>query len=311
VPLTYLGKDPVVIPEGAHVVVSAVRNEILRLPYLVAYYRALGFDRFLFADNNSNDGTREFLLMQPDCFVFGTEDSYLKAWVGLAWINELLYRFGDLHWCLVADADEMLVWPGSENETIGSLTARLDALNASLVAAPLLDMYSDKPFGEIGYRQGMPFLEACPYFDRGPYRTVASPHFPYREIVGGVRARALRSVGAAFHPPLLTKVPLVKWRKGYWFTASTHRLTPELKLAPLRGALLHFKMFDDLPEKCRIEVERREHFAGAREYRALGQAIRKRGGRSFFSEEHSVRYAGTEQLVALGIMSTERAFEDV
>jgi hypothetical protein len=104
-------------------------------------------------------------------------------------------------------------------------------------------------------------------------------------------------------------VPIVRWRRGQWFTASAHRLVPELPLANMRGALLHFKMFDDLPDKCRIETARDEHFAGAREYRFLGEAIRKREGRSFFDAAISERYIDTAQLLRLGVMSTERAFE--
>jgi hypothetical protein len=212
---------------------------------------------------------------------------------------------------LFTDADEMLAWPGCEGQKIQALTAELDAMGAAALVAPLLDMYSDKPFGSIGYRAGMPFLDASPFFDRAPYRTWEMDVFPYRAIYGGVRQRAMRGIKFPFNPPLLTKVPLVKWDPGVWFTGSAHYLVPELTLAPMRGALLHFKMFDDLPEKCRIETARREHFAGAREYRALGEAIRQRKGRSFFDAALSERYTGTAQLVRLGVMSTARAFEPI
>jgi hypothetical protein len=36
-------------------------------------------------------------------------------------------------------------------------------------------------------------------------------------------------------------------------------------LVSMRAKLLHFKMFDDLPEKCRIEPVRGEYFAHGQE----------------------------------------------
>jgi hypothetical protein len=309
VTLEYLSRHEVDIAPGQHVAIAAVRNESLRLPYLLAYYRALGIERFLFVDNASDDGTRELLLAQDDCLVFGTPDSFLNAHLGLEWKNQLLHRYCRGHWILGIDADELLVWPGSEGKTIQTLTAELDAMGAAALAAMLVDMYSDRPFGAIGYHAGKPFLDSCPFFDRGPYRTLPSNQFPPGDILGGVRARTMRASGAGFHPPLLTKLPLVKWAEGQWYVAATHRMAPEVPLAPMRAALLHFKMFDDLPEKCRIESERGQYFAGGREYRVLGEIIRRGGGASFFSEAHSVRYTGTEQLLSLGLISRERAFE--
>jgi hypothetical protein len=82
-----------------------------------------------------------------------------------------------------------------------------------------------------------------------------------------------------------------------------HGLIAPVTLAPMRGALLHFKMFDDLPAKCQIEVARGEHFVGGLEYWALGKAIEQLPNNSFFDAEFSVRYANTEQLVSLGLMN--------
>jgi hypothetical protein len=67
-------------------------------------------------------------------------------------------------------------------------------------------------------------------------------------------------------------------------------------------------MFDDLPEKCAVEVARREHFAGAREYRALAKAIERAPNRSFFDQRASVRFIDTRQLLSLGLMNSELPF---
>src|SRR5262252_6665055 len=51
-----------------------VRNEVLRLPQTLGYYRKLGVARFFVVDNGSTDGSKEFLLAQPDCYVFVTHN---------------------------------------------------------------------------------------------------------------------------------------------------------------------------------------------------------------------------------------------
>jgi hypothetical protein len=304
-PLEDAGSTGLRLPEGSHVVLCVVRNEMLRLPYLLSYYRQAGFDRFLFVDNGSSDGSGAFLAQQPDCVVFATEGSFGASGggAGLGWKHALLDRFCDGLWVATVDADEILVWPGSDRENnIKALTARCDALGSNAVIAMLLDMYSDKGFGEIGYVPGAPFVEYCPFFDRGPYQMVRTQSFPFREFFGGVRARAFRTAGVAFHPPTISKVPLVRWRSGQRYTRATHFLHAPMTLAPLRAALLHFKMFDDLPEKCRAESLRGEYYEQGREYDALAKAIALSPAGSFFDPVLSIRYAGPEQLVALRVM---------
>jgi hypothetical protein len=305
-----LSRSKIDIGAAEHLVIAVVRNEMLRLPYWLSFYRGIGFDRFMVIDNGSDDGTTEYLQGQADVHLFYTSESYRESGFGMVWVNRLLDTYCSNHWILVADADELLVWPGSEQDQIRQLTARLDAANAAAMVALLLDMYSDRPFGTVGYTPGAPFLIRCPFFDGQGYSVVPAQLFPYRQIYGGVRARVSKTLSAgSFHPPTISKVPLVRWRTGQAFALSTHGLAQPIALAPLRGALLHFKMFDDLPEKCRMETTRGEHFAGGREYRILGECIDRAPTRNFYDPRISVRYAGTDQLVALNLLSTDRAFE--
>src|SRR5262249_15628935 len=53
---------PVELHDDDIVVVIAVRNERLRLPYLLEHHRRLGATRFLVIDNGSDDGSVELLL---------------------------------------------------------------------------------------------------------------------------------------------------------------------------------------------------------------------------------------------------------
>jgi Glycosyl transferase family 2 len=306
--IDYLGKAKIDIRPGCQVALAVVRNEAIRLPFLLNYYRGIGVDRFIFIDNDSTDGSREMLLAQSDSFVFLTENSFAEANCGYRWVNGMLDRFCDGCWTAVIDADECLLWPDCEGKSIKILTERFDKLGAEALFTIVLDMYSNKPFGKIGYVPGESFVKYSGFLDRGPYSMIEAKLFPFQQIYGGVRARLFQQAGAAIHPPTMSTVPLIRWRKGRQFLIGRHGLNAGVWLAPMRGALLHFKMFDDLQEKCRIEVARGEHFDGAREYKVLLSAIEAAKGHSFYDPTVSIPFTDTQSLIALGLMSDQLPF---
>ena len=67
-----------------------VRDEMLRLPQNPDHHRSIGVARSFVIDNESTDGSREFLLAQPDCHVFMTHDSFRSRMCGVNWQNALL-----------------------------------------------------------------------------------------------------------------------------------------------------------------------------------------------------------------------------
>jgi hypothetical protein len=74
------------LPAQPILLFSTVRNERVRLPYFLTYYRRLGIDHFLIVDNGSDDGTREYLADQPDVSRLVTPpratSSRASAWTG-------------------------------------------------------------------------------------------------------------------------------------------------------------------------------------------------------------------------------------
>ncbi len=102
--------------------------------------------------------------------------------------------------------------------------------------------------------------------------------------------------------PTMSKVPLVKWHAGQKFIAAQHVLADPLPLAAMSGALLHFKMLDDLPGKCVTETARGEYFGKGHDFRLMDAAIKKAPGKSFFDPAVSLRYENTDQLVAMKLM---------
>lgn len=282
------------------------RNEAERLPYFLAYYRERGAQHFLFIDNDSSDDTREFLQSQPDCSVWTTSASYRDSKFGVHWLNHLLRRYGTGHWCLTLDPDEFLVTPYHDSRDIKELCAFLQSNKKESFFSVMVDMYPRGSIDEAVYSRGQDPLEVAGWFDPTGYHQERRPQCDYW-IRGGVRRRV-------FFPdcpedaPALNKTVLVHWKRHFLYLASAHVLSPfrlnephfKDALAPT-GCLLHFKYLSLFQEKVREELDRKQHYAGSREYRRYADMLAKH---SALWCEGSARYEGWCQLVDLGLMNT-------
>ena len=292
-------------PQGEVRAFLLVRNERLRLPWLLSHYRALGVDRFLVLDNGSDDGTREWLLAQgPDTHLFHTAASFAESGAGMRWTNQLLDRHGSGAWCLTVDADEALVYPSCETAGLKSLTAYLDRCGVEAMAAPMLDLYAAETLERVAYTAGTSLIEAFPWFDATGYVRRDSNDFPFFRLHGGCRARVFHEHAAA--GPVLQKVPLIRWRPEIKYTSSKHTAFP-CRLADVSGVLLHFKYLPEFAAQVRAEVARGQHFMGAKEYRAYQRRLDE-GGELTLMGPPSCRYRDSAQLVALGLMQAPPAY---
>ena len=288
-------------------VFSAVRNEIIRLPYFLDYYRRLGVAHFLFVDNASDDGTAAYLAQQHDVSVWHTSHSYRLSRFGVDWLGWLKFRYGHGHWCLTVDADELLVFPKSENRSLTDLTRHLDVRDQLSFGALMIDLYPKGPIGDQPYAPGQNPTEVMPWFDATGYWT--QPHAKYKNqwIQGGPRARKFFAQSKQ-HAPTLNKVPLVKWSRRFAYINSTHQILPTKlheafdprNLTQMSGALLHTKFLPQIISKSKEELERKQHFANSDLYRSYHETLSKSPNLWF---EESVAYTGTDQLVALGLIS--------
>lgn len=301
-----LDAHPLPEPAGEVRAFLLVRNEAVRLPWLLDYYRGLGVDRFLALDNDSDDGTREWLLAQgPGVHVFHTTASFATSGAGMRWVNRLLDAHGAGAWCLTIDGDEALVYPHVERLGIKGLTAYLDAAGAEAMIAPMLDLYAEAPLGEIAYAPGQSLIEAFPWFDATGYVRRDSNDFPYFRLHGGCRARAFYETPNA--GPVLQKVPLIRWAPDIKYTSSKHTAFP-CRLADVTGALLHFKYLPGFAAAVREEVARGQHYLGAKEYRSYLRRLEAGESPSLMGPP-SRRYRDSGQLVALGLIQTSDRFE--
>ena len=277
------------------------RNERLRLPAVLDHHRMLGIDRFFIVDNDSADGTAEFLLEQPDVHVFQTRDSFSSSQCGYAWTNTLLEVFGTGGWCLTIDADEQFIYPDYENVNIHALCDILDRSGSRGLFTIFLDMYSDRPIRDTSYRPGDVLMDICPFFDAASYRCVNTENFPSLQVYGGVRERVFWNGSDGGHPPTLSQVPLVRWQRGTRYLLCRHAMTP-VPIAPITGVLLHYKFLFDFHERAKRVAGRGEHFAGGREYKEYARVLDREGSLCLKTDQ-SFRFTGSAQLGEMGLMS--------
>lgn len=286
---------------------ATLRNEAPRLPYFLEYYRALGVDHFLIVDNASDDGSADLLAEADDVSLWSTDKSYRQANFGVHWLNALMHRYADKHWCVVVDPDEFLIYPHCDTRDLRMLTEHLDSIGRISMGTILLDLYGETPVSETICATGEDPVAAAPWFDPANYFMRRNDRYRNLWIQGGPRLRAFFA-DRPMHAPALNKIPLVKWTTGTVYVSSTHALLPRRYNLTydheggekLTGALLHTKFLSTMSEKVAEEVRRAEHFAGGREYKAYSDQIDL--GLNLWTR-HSAEYEDWRQLVALGLMS--------
>ncbi|MEJ6393325.1 glycosyltransferase family 2 protein [Gymnodinialimonas sp. 2305UL16-5] len=295
------------IREGDILCFCTLRNERVRLKYFLDYYRDRGVAHFVFVDNDSTDGSREFLAEQPDCSTWWTDESYKRARFGMDWLNRLLRLYGHDHWCLTVDLDEFLVYPFSDTRPIPALTDWLEASSIKSFGAMLLDMYPKGPLSAQPYQEGQNPIDIACWFDPGNYTIERNWSYGNLWIQGGPRARMFFTDGPE-RAPALNKIPLVRWKRHYAYASSTHMLLPRgLNLVydewggeKASGVLLHAKLLDTFNKKAREELVRKQHYGASAEYKAYVAGLEEN---TDFWTKWSEKYINWRQLEILGLMS--------
>ncbi|MCT7952789.1 tetratricopeptide repeat protein [Ancylothrix sp. C2] len=284
-----------------------VRNESLRLPYCLSYYRQQGVAKFFVVDNDSTDETLSYLLKQRDVYVWHTKDAFSQSRCGTNWTELLLKTYGEKHWCLIVDPDEILYYQNCEDRSLSELCEELDRQGKKGLTAILLDMYSDKPIKETHYSAGQDPLEICPFFDRKFYhyktdnfygRTHQTSYF------GGVRQRVFGNESIDGQENIfycLNKVPLIKYDSSIEIEPNFH-WTSCIELAEETGCLLHFKYFSNFAQYVQEEEQRKEHWNEGIQYAQYAKSLRQNEQINLYDPKHSVRFRNSQQLINLGIM---------
>ncbi|MCG6558594.1 glycosyltransferase family 2 protein [Ruegeria sp. 1NDH52C] len=271
------------------------------------YYRELGIDHFLIVDNDSTDGTLDYLAGQSDVSVWHTTHSYKSATFGVDWMNWLKRSYAHDHWVLVVDPDEFFIYPFCDTRPIQALTDWLDNSSIRSFSAMLIDVYPKGRIDSVPYAEGQNPLEIANWFDSGNYSIKKNPEYGNLWIQGGPRSRVFFSDNPK-KAPALNKTPLVKWNRRYAYVSSTHTLLPrglnqvyeEWGGEKASGALLHTKFLDTLTAKAVEELTRRQHYSNSVEYKAYAEKVESQPD---LWCKWSEKYINWRQLEILGLMS--------
>ncbi|MGX1256949.1 glycosyltransferase family 2 protein [Sinorhizobium fredii] len=258
--------EPVIITPAKNVLpldaedlplVFVTHNEMALTPAFLHHYRRLGVTRFICLDDVSSDGTREYLMDQPDVDVWTSPIRFAAARRGRRWREALFERYGYNRWYVNVDSDEFLVYDQCLSEPLKALVEVLENNDIKRLPAPMLDFY---PVGTSG-NGSMPW-HAVDHVDCSGYRV----DFLKRgiSVKGGPRKRLFKEENE------LIKYPLIFWDKSCYFGSSIHRPLPYSRnFAPIWGVLLHFKFFTNYREKIGEAASNRQHYNGSEHYQAL------------------------------------------
>ncbi len=267
---------------------AVVNDEALRLPYFFEYYRAMGIAHFFFLDHQSTDDTRA-ILDRNGAVTISVEGDFIYKDV---WLDAVMTAYGNGRWCLVVDADELIVFPGSDGLKLPDLCAYLDTEGASALRCRLLDMFPETGLTQASYRPGESLFDAAPMFD---------PDLVTRQRLFNV-------------DPCLEKRPLIRFAAGQTqLSAGQHWVKGAVESA-VTGTLLHFKFLNDFmgqrtlkrAEAARPSADRDPWYA--RETAVYADKV-KAGADLHLASPTAVRYEGPSQLVDLQIMATSTAFD--
>ncbi len=286
---------------------SCVKDSVHTLPWLLNYYRKIGVERFFIVDNDSSDGTSAFLLEQPDVHLFWSDDAFYTTASGLRWINHLIGEYGEGHWCILADSDEILVVPGVEKRGVKPLLEYMQRNGHEALSVFLLDMFPETVAEFSSFPSDGNLLEHSPYFDNS-LRYFGNSLCPYRFVRGGVRERLFEGI------EVLEKVAVIKGGGDIRFL-NPHSTTPAI-LSDVTGVYLHFT----LVQKPQLSHSSEQIINDSRIGGRSG-ASRKRYSRyhrliAGMAKDRinycpdSSRYLDSDQLVELGLIARPAGFPD-
>jgi len=315
---------------------SIVRNESYFLKAFFNHYRSLGVNQFIMLDDNSIDGTLDFLKSQPDCLTIGSDFSFgqrinyreledsaprqRRAGIVLKSLIGRKYLSGKF--AIHADADEFLLLPNAVRD-LPALFDELEALNTNCVPASLIEFYPENLSRLDGSRQvnSLEDLLSCsPYYDHIPLLGSHRGSYP-RKIHRSATWRLCKKHKINFAPPYLSwlppwitemlpfrcaqssvlTTPVIKWSENAYMKGSHKASVPPSH--DLFLAMMHFKFTGDFSRKVKQATIEKAHRGGSSMYFAYSRLyvkLKKSGG-SFLSP-NSRKFSDASELEDIGLI---------
>jgi len=275
--------------------VCVVKDDLQRVRIQINHYRSLGFNKLIYIDNISTDGTYEYLLSQGDVNVYRV-DAHFNAIRKDAWIRKITDEYGYNRWYLICDSDEHFVYPNCENLSINEYIDYIENNNKSSVAAIMLDMYTDREiYTEVELNDNSILDEYC-WFDI--YYVKKKNIFSSLSVTGGPRKRIMEQ-NEELGDFEMVKYPLVYARLddlyGYHWIHSIHNDIDN----EIHAVLKHYKFLPKDVYKYKKIVNEGNYANGSSEYKRYLRLIEK-GELSFF-DENSKKYINSKSIMKINI----------
>lgn len=245
------------------ITVCIVKNERGRISSWLEYYRKIGVKTFAIFDDNSDDGTREYLLKQPDVEVFvGTHD--YTTIDKIVWANMIIAICGYDKWYLVVDSDELFTYKNMENIKIDKYVKTLKSNHVLIEPSMMLDMYSDSNIFSVSSNDN--YEKKCCYFDNLGYYIKKTSEANY--IVGGVRKRIFDNTKFQCLPVLSKKSLMFMTKNTFVYTAHTIYPFKYNYLCNFNSVLRHYKFLKEDYKNYVERVAKNNFYNASSEYKA-------------------------------------------
>lgn len=245
------------------IVVCVVKNELERIAKWLDYYRKMGVKAFAVFDDNSDDGTRNYLLEQPDVELFiGTHD--YTTIDKIVWINMIIAIYGYNKWYLIVDSDELFTYKNMENIKIDKYVKTLKSSHVVIEPSMMLDMYSDSNIFSVSSNDE--YEKMCCYFDNDGYYIKKTSEANY--IVGGVRERIFNDTNFQCLPVLSKKALMFITRNTFLYTAHTVYPFKYNYDCNFTSVLRHYKFLKEDYKNYVERVAKNNFYNASSEYRA-------------------------------------------
>lgn len=313
---------------------SVIKNEIFFLPAFLKHYRGLGVNQFLFLDDNSDDGSLEFLLAQEDCIILKADyhfgdvvDESISGIkgnkrAGILYKSIIPAKFLDGEYCIYVDADEFLLLP-PDLDDIPDLIKAISEHGIMSVAASQVEMYpctlQTKNLCK-GVSSLDELLAESAYFDDEVLVKLRKGRLPISTGVS-VSERMFRQYGIGYSGLWYKVIPSTLYRKLFNVDAKSSvyktpifRQTTEVYLVGSHDTsvppnnnillvLLHFKFTSDFTRRVEQALKLKSHNNQGKKYtyyECLYNLMTKHGG-TFLWERSKLMKCSTD-FVESGLM---------
>lgn len=254
------------------ILICLVKNDLDRIKEFIKYYKKMGIKNIVIIDNNSNDGTFEFLKKCEDITLFQVKETYTTI-RRQSWINRIISYYGFNKWYLILDSDEFLTYNNMDNKNIDDLVSYFETKKIERCRALMIDMYPKSYKLDSNKPLKTNFRDMFSYFDTDTYIEKSNKYF--QNIVGGMRKRLFSTKNDVIEP-FLVKYPLIFFRKGD-VHYNSHYSSPFYKNFNynLNLGILHYKFLPNDITKIMDIVKKGNFAAGSKEYKSYLNFYRK------------------------------------